>query len=207
MLLYSPFCSISPHFSLSKLFGSPLFQRHGPGDVPLTQAILSFNQLQVWDPSTVFRPINQRPLFGSLVKFMTKCHSFSVSIETSELFSWWPHLSLAVLQSVFSPWKEYLEQTETMRGRPIKEKKYKQENGLFTFFFNCLYHSIIRRCYTEGELNKTLGHTQELNTHHSAVGIGWTKLWISKIRSLHKSKTPEGVASTFPSPWVPCLRT
>ena len=207
MLLYFPFCHISTQCSVLKLFGSPLFQRHVPADVPLTQAMLSFNQLHVWDPSYVFKPMNQRGFFLFLVKLWTKCHSLSVSIETSKPFPWSLHFLLAALQSFIPQWKEYLEQTATMRGRPIKEKNDKQENGLFTFFFNCLYHSIIRRCYTAGELNKTLGNTQELNTRHSAVGIGWTKLWISKIRSLHKSKTPEGVASTFPSPSVPCLRT
>ena len=207
MLLYFPFSHISTQCSVLKLFGSPLFQRHVPADVPLTQAMLSFNQLHVWDPSNVFKPMNQRGFVWFLVKLWTKCHSFSVSIETSKPFPCSLHFLLAVLQSVFSRWKEYLEQIVTMRGRPIKEKKKQTRKTVYLLFFNCLYHSIIRRCYTEGELNKTLGHTQELNTHHSAVGIGWTKLWISKIRSLHKSKTPEGVASTFPSPSVPCLRT
>ena len=47
MLSYFPFCHISPHFSFPKLFGSPLFQRHVPPDVPLTQAMLPLNQYHV----------------------------------------------------------------------------------------------------------------------------------------------------------------
>ena len=136
MLLYFPYCSISPHFSVSKLFGSPLFQRHVPADVPLTQAMLSFNQLHVRDPLTVFKPINQRPFLRFLVKFLTKCHSFSVSIETSELFSWWLHLSLAVLQSIVSSSKEYLEQTITkVYGEPTdkREKRQTRNNDQFIY--------------------------------------------------------------------------
>ena len=137
MLLYFPYCSISPHFSVSILFGSPLFQRHVPADVPLTQAMLSFNQLHVWDPLTVFKPINQRAFFRRfMVKFLTKCHSFSVSIETSEPFSRWLHLSLAVLQSIVSSSKEYLEQTITkVYGEPTnkREKRQTRNNDQFIY--------------------------------------------------------------------------
>ena len=91
MLLYFPFGHISPHFSSSNLFGSPLFQRHVPADVPLTQAMLLFNQLHAQDPSNLFKPMNQcfprRVFVCFLAKFLTKCHSLLVSIETSELFS------------------------------------------------------------------------------------------------------------------------
>ena len=202
MLLYFPFFHISTQCSVLKLFGSPLFQRHVPADVPLTQAILSFNQLHVWDPSNVFKPMNQRGFVWFLVKLWTKCHSFSVSIETSKPFPWSLHFLLAILQSFISWWKVYLEQTVTMGGRPIKEKKDKQGKRSIYLSFTCLIFII-----QELEDVTTLGHTQKLNVCHGAVGIGWTKLWISKIRSLHKSKTSEGVAPTFPSPSVLCLWT
>ena len=108
MLLYFPFSSISPQFSFPKLFGSSLFQRHVPNDVSLTRAMIPLNHHHVWDPLTLFKPMNQRFLFRLcfMVKFLTKCHSFSVSIETSELFSSSLHFSLAVLQSNVSSWKE-----------------------------------------------------------------------------------------------------
>ena len=157
MLLYFPFFIISPHFSVLKLFGSPVLQRHVPVDVSLTQAMLSLNHLHDWDPLTLSKPMNQRIFVCSLflVKLWTKCHSDSVSIETSELFSSSLHFSLAVLQSNVSSWKEYLEQTVT-----DVEKGDKQEKLSIYLSFNCIYHSRVRRSYTEGELNKTLGHTK-----------------------------------------------
>ena len=108
MLLYFPFFIISPHFSVLKLFGSPVFQRHVPVDVSLTRAMLSLNHLHEWDPLTLSKPMNQRIFVRSLflVKLWTKCHSDSVSIETSELFSSLLHFSLALLQSNVSSWKE-----------------------------------------------------------------------------------------------------
>ena len=39
MLLCFPCCNISTHFSISKLFGSPIVQRHVLVDVKLMQAI------------------------------------------------------------------------------------------------------------------------------------------------------------------------
>ena len=103
MLLYYPFCHISAHFSVSKLFGSPLFQRHFPDDVTLTQAMLSLNQHHVWDPSTLFKPMNQCQFFRLCfkVKFLTKSHSFSVSLETSEIFSWSQHFPRLYSSQVF----------------------------------------------------------------------------------------------------------
>ena len=162
MLAYFPFFHISPHFSFPKLFGSPLFQRHVPADVPLTQAMLPLNQAHVWDPSTLSKPMNQRVFVRFLVKFLTKYHFDSVSIETSEPFSWSQHFSLAALQLIFSSWKVYLEQTVTnvYGSRPIKEKKDKQGKLSIYLSFNWKYHSVIIRSYTEGELNKTLGHTK-----------------------------------------------
>ena len=159
MLLYFPSFIISVQFSFSKLFGSPTLQRHVPVELSLSQATLSLNQLHVWDPQTLFKPMNQRP-WRFLVKFLTKCHSFSVSIETSELFSWRLHLSLALFQSVISLWKEYLEQTVTnVYGKPTdkREKRQTRKNDLFTHLLNAR----IRRSYTEGELNKVLGHTKK----------------------------------------------
>ena len=126
MLWYFPFRSISPHFSVPKLFGSPLFQRHVLVDVTLTQAILSLSQHHAWDPLTLFKPINQRLFFPLCfsVKFLTKCHSFSVSIETSELFPLLLHCSLALLQSILSSWREYLEQTVTnVYQRPTDKRE------------------------------------------------------------------------------------
>ena len=82
--------------------------------------------------------MNQRvfPRLSSPVKFLTKCHSFSVSIETSEPFSWLPHLSLAVFQSIISLRKEYLEQTvSNVYGKPTdkREKRQTRKNDLFTY--------------------------------------------------------------------------
>ena len=138
MLLYFPFFIISPHFSVLKLFGSPLLQRHVPVDVSLTQALLSLNQLNEWDLLTPSKPMNQRTFLCFLIKFLIKCHSDSVSIETSEPFPWQLYLSLAVLQSMFSSWKEYLEQTVTdFYGKPIDKRKERQtrKNYLFTYLW------------------------------------------------------------------------
>ena len=123
MLLYFPFPSISPQCSTPKLFGSFVFQRHVPVDVLLTQALLSLTQHHVRDPLALFKPMNQRvfPLIF-FVKFLTKCHSFSVSIETSEPFFWSLHFFLAALQFILSSWKVYLEQTVTNAyGRPTNK--------------------------------------------------------------------------------------
>ena len=136
MLLYFPFFVVSPHLSVSKLFGSPFLQRHAPVELSLTQATLSLNQLHVWDPLTLFKPMNQRVLCCFLVKLWTKCHSFSVSIETSKPFPWSLHFFLAVLQSSFSSSKEYLEQTvSNVYGKPTdkREKRQKRKNDLFTY--------------------------------------------------------------------------
>ena len=164
MLLYFPFLVISPHFSVLKLFGSPVFQRHVPVDVSSTQAMLSLNQLHEWDLLTLSKPMNQRTFLRFLTKFLTKCHSFSVSIETSELFSSSLHFSLAVLQSNVSSWKKYVEQTITKVQRKSIDKREEtqtRKNYLFTYLWILLYHSRIRRSYTEGELNKPRTHTKD----------------------------------------------
>ena len=130
MLLYFPFFSISPQFSTPKLFGSCVFQRHVPVEVLLTQALLSLTQHHVWDTSAIFKPMNQRvfPLSIFFVKFLTKCHSFSVSIETSEPFFWSLHSFLASLQLILLSWKVYLEQTvPNVYGKPTnKREKHRQ---------------------------------------------------------------------------------
>ena len=191
MLLYFPFPSISPQCSTPKLFGSCVFQRHVPVDVQLTQALLSLTQHHVRDPLALFKPMNQR-VFPSMffVKFLTKCHSFSVSIETSEPFFWSLHFFLAALQFILSSWKVYLEQTVTnVYGKPTN-KREKQKQGKMIYLLILIKPS----------------DTQEsFNIYYVAVGIGWTKLWISKIKSLHKSKNTWGVETTFPSLSIPCL--
>ena len=136
MLRYLPFCHIPTHFSFQKLLGSPLFQRHVPGDVPLTQAMLPLNQCHVWDPSTLSKPMNQSSFVRFLIKFLTKCHSSSVSIETSEPFSCSRHFSLAALQLIFLSWKVYLEQNATnVYGKPTdkREKRQRRINDPFTY--------------------------------------------------------------------------
>ena len=207
MLLYFPFLIISPHFSVLKLFGSPLLQRHVPVDVSLTQALLSLNQLHEWDLLTLSKPMNQRTFIRFLIKLLTKCHSDSVSIETSEPFPWRLHLSLAVLQSTFSSWKEYLEQTVTdFYGKPIdkREERQTRKNFLFTYLWILLYHLRIRKSYTQKE-----NWIKPSDTHESfyicygAVRIGWKKLWISKIRSLHKSKIRLRGGIHLPFPFNP----
>ena len=133
MLLYFPFRSISPHFSFSNWFGSFLSQRHVPVEPSLTYAFLLLNQNHELFPATVSKPMNQRLFVRFLVKFMTKCHSFSVSIETSEPFSWSRHFSLASLQLILSSWKLYLEQTVTnVYGKPT-EKRKTMKNDQFTY--------------------------------------------------------------------------
>ena len=101
MLRYFPFCHISTHFSFPKLFGSLLFQRHVPADVPLTLAMLPLNQYHVWDPSTLSKAMNQSSSVHFLIKFLTKCHSSSVSIETSEPFSCSQHFFLGCTPAKF----------------------------------------------------------------------------------------------------------
>ena len=137
MLLYTPFFHISTHFSFSRLFGSPVSQRHVPVDVPLTQTMLLLHQHQVGNPSTLFKPMNQRVFVRSFVKFLTKSHSFSVSIEASKPFPWLLHSFLAIFQSFTSRWKEYLEQTVTISlwetDRLKRRKKQTRKNYLFTY--------------------------------------------------------------------------
>ena len=80
--------------------------------------------------------MNQRIFVHFLVQFLTKCHYFSVSIETSYLFSWWLHLSLALFESVISSWKEYLEQNVTnVYGKPTdkREKIQRRINDPLTY--------------------------------------------------------------------------
>ena len=161
MFWYFPFCHISTHFSFPKLFGSPLIQRHVPADVPLTMlAMLPLTQYHLWDPSTLFKPMNQRLFLRFLVKFLTKCHSFSVSIETSEPFRCSRHFSSAALQLIFSSWKVYLEQTViNVYGKSTdkREKRQSGQNDLFTY----LSIAEIKRSYIEGELNEKLRHTRK----------------------------------------------
>ena len=136
MLRYFPFCHISTHFSFPKLFCSPLFQRHVPADVPLTRAMLPLNQYHVWDPSTLSKAMNQSSFVRFLIKFLTKCHSSSVSIETSEPFSCSRHFSLAALQLFFLSWKVYLEQKATnVYGKPTnkREKRQRRINVPFNY--------------------------------------------------------------------------
>ena len=161
MFWYFPFCHISTHFSFPKLFGSLLIQRHVPADVPLTMlAMLPLTQYHLWDPSTLFKPMNQRLFLRFLVKFLTKCHSFSVSIETSEPFRCSRHFSSAALQLIFSSWKVYLEQTViNVYGKSTdkREKRQSGQNDLFTY----LSIAEIKRSYIEGELNEKLRHTRK----------------------------------------------
>ena len=77
--------SSSLHIFVLKLFGSP------PTPTPcsswrLVDADVAFNQLKEWDLLTLYKPMNQRTFLRFLIKFLTKCHSDSVSIETSEPF-------------------------------------------------------------------------------------------------------------------------
>ena len=191
MLLYFPFCSISPHFSILKLFGSLSFQRHVPADVPLTQAILPLNQFHVWDPSTLSKPMNQRVFVRFLVKFLTKCHSSSVSIETSEPFSCLRHFSLAALHLIVFSSRVYLEQTVTnVYGKPTdkREKRQTRQNDhLLTFQLQK-----IKRSYTEGELNEKLWHTRKFLHLPWCIGDWVTELWICKIGHYMSQKAFEG---------------
>ena len=176
------------HFMLLYLpFGSPLLQRHVPADVSLTQALLSLNQLNEWDLLTLSKPMNRRTFLRFLIKFLTKCHSDSVSIETSGPFPWRLHLSLAVFQSMFSSWKEYLEQTVIdFYGKPIdkREERKTRKNYLFTYLWILLYHLRIRKSYTQKENWMKPSDIQSFYICYGAVRIGWKKLWISKIKSL-----------------------
>ena len=96
--------------------------------------------------------MNQRVFVRFSVKFLTKCHSFSVSIETSEPFTCSRHFSSAALQLIFLSWKVYLEQTVTNvygKSTDKREKRQSRQNDLFTY----LSIAEIKRSYTEGELN------------------------------------------------------
>ena len=104
--------------------------------------------------------MNQRVFVFFLVKFLTKCHSFSVSIETSEPFRCSRHFSSAALQLIFSSWKVYLEQTVTNvygKSTDKREKRQSRQNDLFTY----LSIAEIKRSYPEGELNEKLRHTRK----------------------------------------------
>ena len=104
--------------------------------------------------------MNQRVFVRFSVKFLTKCHSFSVSIETSEPFSCLRHSSWATRQLIVSSWKVYLEQTVTnVYGEPTdkREKRQTRQNDLFTY----LSIAEIKIGYTEGELNEKLRHTRK----------------------------------------------
>ena len=185
------------------LYSNAMFQ------LPLTQAMLPLNQYHVWDPSNLSKPMNQRVFLRFLVNFLKKCHSNSVSIETSEPFPWRLHLSLAVLQSTFSSWKEYLEQTVTdFYGKPIdkREERQTRKNYLFTYLWILLYHLRIRKSYTQKENWIKPSDTQEsFYICYGAVRIGWKKLWISKIISLHKSKMRLTGGIHLPSLLIPRL--
>ena len=147
--------------------------------------------------------MNQRFFVRFSVKFLTKCHSFSVSIETSEPFSFSRHCLLATLQLSFLLWIVYLVQTVTnVYGKPTdkREKRQTRQNDLF------IYLSIveIKRSYTEGKLNEKLRHKKVSTSAMVQWELG---KWIVNLqdRSLHESKDIWGEASTFPSPSVPCL--
>ena len=179
MFWYFPFCHISPHFSVLKLFGSPSFQRHVPADVPLTMpAMLPLTQYHLWDPSTLFKPMNQRVFVRFLVKFLTKCHSSAVSIETSEPFTFSRHFSSAALQLIFLSWKVYLEQTVTYvygKSTDKRGKRQSRQNDLFTY----LSIAEIKRSYTEGELNEKLRHTRKF------LHLPWCSGdWVNEIVNL-----------------------
>ena len=135
--------------------------------------------------------MNQRVFVSFLVKFLTKCHSFSVSIETSEPFFCLQNFSLSALQSIFSSWKEYLEQTVTnVYGKPTdkREKRQTRQNDLFTY----LSIAEIKRSYSEGELNEKLRHTRKF-LHLPWCSRDWvSELWICKIGHYMSQKTFEG---------------
>ena len=149
------------------------------------------------------KPMNQRVFVRFLVKFLTKCHSSSVSIETSEPFSCLRHFSSAALHLIVFSSRVYLEQTVTnVYGKPTdkREKRQTRQNYLFT------YLSIveIKRSYTEGKLNEKLQHKKVSTSAMVQWELG---KWIVNLqdRSLHESKDIWGEPSTFPSPSVPCL--
>ena len=125
-----------------------------------------------------------------------QCHSFSVSIETSELFSWLPHFSLALFQSIISSWKEYLEQLVT-NWEP--RKKRKKENYRFTYLLVVYTIQELEKATQKKNLIKPSNTHESFYICHGAVGIGWTKLWISKIRPLHNSKNTWEGGIHFPS--------
>ena len=135
--------------------------------------------------------MNQRVFVLFLVKFLTKCHSFSVSIETSEPFSCFWHSSWAVLQLIVWWWKVYLEQTVTnVYGEPTdkREKRQTRQNDLFTY----LSIAEIKRSYPEGELNEKLRHTRKF-LHLTWCSGDWvSELWICKIGHYMSQKTFEG---------------
>ena len=189
MLLYFPFFSISPQFSFPKLFGSCVFQRHVPDDVTLTQVMLSLNQHHVWDPSTLFKPINQRVSLCFLANLCTKCHSDSVSIETSELFSWSLHSS-QVFPRGNNTWSR--QELIFMGSRLIKEKKTNKWKWSIHLSFNYIHHSRIRRSCTEGELKETLGHTNFFTSTMVQYGLGERDCEFPRLDHYISQKTPEG---------------
>ena len=150
--------------------------------------------------------MNQRTFIRFLIKVLTKCHSDTVSIETSEPFPWRLHLSLAVLLSMFSSWKEYLEQTVTdFYGKPIdkREERQTRKNYLFTYLWILLYHLRIRKSCTQKENWIKPSDIQSFYICYGAVRIGWKKLWIYKIISLHKSKIRLRGGIHLPFPFNP----
>ena len=135
--------------------------------------------------------MNQRFFVRFSVKFLTKCHSFSVSIETSEPFPFSRHCLLATLQLSVLSWIVYLVQTVTnVYGKPTdkREKRQTRQNDLFT------YLSIveIKRSYTEGKLNEKLRHTRKFLHPPWCSGNWVSELWICKIGHYTSQKTFAG---------------
>ena len=135
--------------------------------------------------------MNQRVFVRSSVKFLTKCHSFSVSIETSEPFRCSRHFSSAALQLIFSSWKVYLEQTvSNVYGKSTdkREKRQSRQNDLFTY----LSIAEIKRSYTEGELNEKLRHKKVSTSAIVQWGLGKRNCEFARLSHYISQKTFEG---------------
>ena len=135
--------------------------------------------------------MSQRVFVCFLVKFLTKCHSFSVSIETSEPFSCLRHSSWAALQLIVSSWKVYLEQTVTnVYGEPTdkREKRQTRQNDLFTY----LSIAEIKIGYTEGELNEKLRHKKVSTSAMVQWGLGKWNCEFARLGHYISQKTFEG---------------
>ena len=115
--------------------------------------------------------MNQRVFVSFLVKFLTKCHSFSVSIETSEPFFCLQNFSLSALQSIFSSWKEYLEQTVTnVYGKPT-DKREKKKQGKMIYLLTFQLQKLKEATQKENWMKSS--DTQEsFYIWHGTVGIG-----------------------------------